>query len=368
MPALLTSTSMRPKRACAASTSASMSCQRPTWQAWGIASRPDSDCTSRATASQASSLRLAMMTSAPARAKPSTIARPRPRLPPVTRATLPSSTGDRSAIVIEAALVQLAAARGRRRAVLLVRTQQVAADGPAMHFVRAVDEALRADARVPAGERRVFAVAERAVELDRGVDDLVHHVRQEDLRDRVLLPQVHALLRFVGDVQEHQPRHVQLARAIGEHPLHALALGERLAEGRALEDALRRHVERPLRHRDVVHAVTQAPVGETVLAHVEAVADAADDVLVRHDEVDDLDLRVTAAERLAETAFAGHGLDVADDLIAGVRQFDEERAELLVARRIGVGLRHHHRDVGDAGAAAEPLLAVEHPVVAVADG
>src|SRR5947208_846839 len=80
---------------------------------------------------------------------------------------------------------------------------------------------LRADARVPAGERRVLAVAERAVELDRRVDDLVHHVRQEDLRDGVLLTQVHALFRFVCNVQEHQPRHVQLARAVGEHPLHA---------------------------------------------------------------------------------------------------------------------------------------------------
>ncbi len=236
----------------------------------------------------------------------------------------------------------------RRRAVLLVRPQEVAAHRPAVHLVRAIDEPLRADARVPAGERRVLAVAERAVQLDRRVDDLVHHVRQVHLRDRVLLAQVHALLRLVGDVQQHQPRDVQLARAVGEHPLHALPLGQRLAERRALEHALCRHVERALRHRDVVHAVAQAAVGEAVLAHVEAVALSADDVLVRHHEILDDDLRVPAAEDLAEAALAGHRLDVALDLVARVRQLHEERAELLVARRVRARLRHHHRDVSGA--------------------
>ena len=45
--------------------------------------------TSAAVSSQDSILRLAMTTSAPCRAKASTISRPRPRLPPVTKATLP---------------------------------------------------------------------------------------------------------------------------------------------------------------------------------------------------------------------------------------------------------------------------------------
>ena len=64
-----------------------MSSQRPTWQATGSARRPVTARTSRASASHASSLRLAITTSAPARARPSTISRPRPREPPVTTAT-----------------------------------------------------------------------------------------------------------------------------------------------------------------------------------------------------------------------------------------------------------------------------------------
>src|SRR3954471_13062306 len=56
--------------------------------ATGNARRPVSWRTSSATASQASSLRLAITTSAPASANPSTIERPRPRLPPVISTTL----------------------------------------------------------------------------------------------------------------------------------------------------------------------------------------------------------------------------------------------------------------------------------------
>src|SRR3546814_9102980 len=68
MPALFRSTSKRPNPAYAASTSASMSAQRPTWQPTASARRPISS-PSGATASQASTLRLVITTSAPARAK-----------------------------------------------------------------------------------------------------------------------------------------------------------------------------------------------------------------------------------------------------------------------------------------------------------
>jgi hypothetical protein len=48
-------------------------------------------------------------------------------------------------------------------------------------------------------------------------------------------------------------------------------------------------------------------------------------------------------------AFDRHVGDVALDPVAGVRQFDDEGRELLVARRVGIGLGHDKRDVGDAG-------------------
>ena len=45
-----------------------------------------------------------------------------------------------------------------------------------MNFVWSVHEPLRADAGVPSRQWRIMAVAERAVELDRRVDNLMHHV------------------------------------------------------------------------------------------------------------------------------------------------------------------------------------------------
>src|SRR6478736_1986727 len=88
MPALLTRTSMRPNSSYAASTRASISFHRPTWQTCASARRP-ARRTSAAASSQASCLRLATTTSAPACASVRTIARPRPRVPPVTSATRP---------------------------------------------------------------------------------------------------------------------------------------------------------------------------------------------------------------------------------------------------------------------------------------
>jgi hypothetical protein len=63
-----------------------------------------------------------------------------------------------------------------------------------------------------------------------------------------------------------------------------------------------------------------------------------------------------------------HDTNVAHDLVTGVRQFDEERRELFVARSALIRLRHDEGEMGDRRTGAEPLLAVEHPVVAVPHG
>ena len=81
----------------------------------------------------------------------------------------------------------------------------------------------------------------------------------------------------------------------------------------------------------------------------------------------DPDLGVGAPELQPQVRVRLHRLDVAQDLVAGVRQFDEEGAVALVAGRVRVGLGHHQRDVGHARGRAEPLLAVQDPLVAVED-
>jgi hypothetical protein len=41
-------------------------------------------------------------------------------------------------------------------------------------------------------------------------------MRMEDFCDRVLLPDVEALFRLVGDVQQHQAADIELAGTIGD--------------------------------------------------------------------------------------------------------------------------------------------------------
>ena len=124
-------------------------------------------------------------------------------------------------------------------------------------------------------------------------------------------------------------------------------------------------VKRPLGQGHVVHAVAQAPVGQAVLAHVEAVTLPAQEVFFRHDQVLDLDLRVAAAHDVGKRALSGHGRNVALDDVARVGQLDDEGRIALVTRRVGVGHGHHHRQVRGAGGGREPLLAVQD-VVALA--
>ena len=106
-----------------------------------------------------------------------------------------------------------------------------------------------------------------------------------------------------------------------------------------------------------------------MLAHVEAVAFAAEQVVGGYLQILDLDLGMAAVQDVVMRAFDRHVGDVALDLVAGVRQLDDEGGILLVARRVRIGLGHDQRHVGDAGGRREPFFAVEHVVlVAVLDG
>ncbi len=86
--ALLTTMSIAPNRLTAASTSASTPASSPMCTGTPSASPPIA-CNAAAVDAQASDLRLATTTFAPAHTNPSAIARPMPRVPPVTIATRP---------------------------------------------------------------------------------------------------------------------------------------------------------------------------------------------------------------------------------------------------------------------------------------
>ena len=119
-----------------------------------------------------------------------------------------------------------AARRRPRRSVLLVGRDRALGDPPLVDLVGAVREARPARLQRHARERRVERVAERAVHLDRAVDDAVQGVRDEVLRHRHLAPEVLAAVDLVGGVQDHELPLVELHRRVGDHPLDALLVGE----------------------------------------------------------------------------------------------------------------------------------------------
>ena len=99
--------SQRPKCSSTVSASRLHSSHLPTWVPTASVRRPVLSAISSATASQLSSLRLAMTTSAPCSAKATAIALPMPRLPPVMTATLSVRSGPSIGIPSRAVTVRL---------------------------------------------------------------------------------------------------------------------------------------------------------------------------------------------------------------------------------------------------------------------
>src|SRR5207247_1135777 len=120
---------------------------------------------SRATTSQASALRLDITTLAPSRAIASALARPMPRLEPVTIATLPSRpNGDAAVWALPSSVMALPI--GLRE----IFAQLLLGDGLAMDLVGAVGKTQHPGARVGISQMKILADAGAAADLDGPID------------------------------------------------------------------------------------------------------------------------------------------------------------------------------------------------------
>src|SRR4051795_3156917 len=166
---------------------------------------------------------------------------------------------------------------GRR----LVAAQDLPRDRLAVDLVRAVVEAGGARVAVHRLEREVGRVAERAVDLQRAVDDVVHDPRAEELDERDVLPRGRRALRvhLPRGVQRHQPRRLHLRGRVRDPVLDRLLVGERAAARLGVERALAEHVDRAPRDAEPAHAVVDAARPEALLSEEEAAPVFAQDVL-----------------------------------------------------------------------------------------
>ena len=148
-------------------------------------------------------------------------------------------------------------------------------------------------------------------------------------------------------------------RRLGDEVLDELLVGQRAAEGLAGVGAVAHHLDRPLGGADRAHAVVDAARAEAVLGDHEAGAALAEQVRGRHAAVLVADLAVA---RPAVVAHHGHR---ADQVEAGVVDRHEDHARPRVLGRVGIGDHHRDRELGADRARGEPLVPVDHPLVAV---
>ena len=199
------------------------------------------------------------------------------------------------------------------------------------------------------------------MDLDRAVEHVHDHVGGHDLDHRDLLAgrALAGGVHLPGGHQGEQARLVDLHPALGDEVLDELLVGELAAERLARRGAPAHHLDRPLGGADRAHAVVDAAGAEAVLGDHEAGLARAEQVGLGHSAVLVEDLAVAGA------AVVAHHRDGADEVEPGVVDGDDDHARPRVGVRVGVGDDHRDRDRGADGAGGEPLVAVDHPLVAV---
>ena len=250
----------------------------------------------------------------------------------------------------------------------LVIAQNPARDRLAMDLVGPVVEPRGARVAVHRLQRQVGRVAERAVDLQRAVDDVEEHVGAEELDQRdVRAGGAGALVVHPpGGVQRHQPRGLHLRRGVRDPVLDRLLVARAPSRRRSATRA---------RSQSMSNARCDTPSqrmqwwmrpGPSRCWAIRKPSPSLPSSCVGGDAdvlVVDLGVAAVAAEVLGRVL---HRRDVADDVHARRVDVDDDHRGALVRPRVGVGDRHHDQEVGDGAVGREPLVAVDDVVVAVA--
>src|ERR1700675_3281701 len=110
---------------------------------------------------------------------------------------------------------------------------------------------------------------------------------------------------------------------LAELHLYTLAVGKFDAKAFAAVDVVLRDLDAALRPAEPAHAVGESRRAEPHLHHLEAVADAAEHVVVVHFEAVEIELAMAAV------LLRPHDLDAADDAPAGLVLVKQKRGDAL---------------------------------------
>ena len=254
----------------------------------------------------------------------------------------------------------------------LVAAQDLAGDRRAVDLVGAVVDARGAREAVHRLERQVGRVAERAVDLQRAVDDVVQHLGAVELDQRDVL--AGRARRPAVSIFQAACSVISRAACISaaESAIQfwtVCLLGQQSSRARSGTARARRACRRRAGPRPSQRMQWwMRPGHEPLLGDQEARRP-----------------RRRAARRRGRgrpRRGSRRGRRSAPKLLARVLHrrrrrarcstpgrvgVDDEHRGALVRPRVGVGDRHHDQEVGDRAVRGEPLVAVDHPLVAVAD-
>ena len=177
-----------------------------------------------------------------------------------------------------------------RARITAVRPQDVAGERHLQNLDRSFGDHHAALVSPEFLDRQIGRESHAAVDFHAAVGGMERLAVAENLGHVGLGADVAALIVLPGGVIDHQAKLVHLHEAVRQHPLHGLAVGQRLAEGDALLGVARAELEAALDHADAARAVADAADVEPMLRVAEALALLADAVLDRHLDVLESDL------------------------------------------------------------------------------
>ncbi len=210
-------------------------------------------------------------------------------------------------------------------------------------------------------ERRVLGHPEPAVNLDRAIDHLAEHARGVELDQRDLDARLVPVVDALRGLHRHQPARLDLGGRLGDPVLHRLLVGKRLAERLALERVRAHQVERTLHLPEPAHHVMDAARPEPLLRDAEAAAALAEQVRRRHAHVGEARL----AMRPPPASLVAHHRDPPYELVSWRVGRDDDHRRTAMRLCVGIGDDHDDPEAGAVRARGEPLVRVDHPLVAV---
>src|ERR1035441_9057888 len=327
---------------------------------------PPSSLMVATTSSRVGWVRPAMTTWAPRVAKDSATSRPSPVPPPVMTATLPAK---RSSAKTETPgprfhLTGCGSTGEVPTLALLVVVEHVLGDEDAVYLVGPVGQTQRPGSQVHGGQRQVVGDAGSPPHLYGPIDHARVGRRHEDLYGGDLCPRLGvALVDLLGGMDGQEAGGLDVGVAIGDEPLHELLVPQESTVDLPCQQALDHEIEGSPHLPYRVHAVEDAAGAQAVLGRPVPVAHLAQQVV--HG-----DAHIVVAD------FAVVGRGTAPDADASLNDDAGRRGghddlhhptgPVVVGRLPGPA--HDDEEVGLQPVGGEPLVPVDHPLVAHLDG